>query len=103
MKILLGIVLALFISIADAHGGRAGSGSTGRHSVAPRAYIAPPSTHYYYPGRRAYPYHGYNSRSYVYPVPYGYNSGYWYYCDYYQQYYPYVSQCPSGWEAVPIE
>ena len=25
---------------------------------------------------------------------------YWYYCDNPQGYYPYVSQCPSGWRAV---
>ncbi|MBV9862566.1 MAG: hypothetical protein JO267_10510 [Alphaproteobacteria bacterium] len=26
--------------------------------------------------------------------------GYWYWCDTYQQYYPYVGACPSGWRAV---
>ncbi len=28
-------------------------------------------------------------------------TGVWYYCDSAQAYYPYVSQCPSGWRAVP--
>jgi hypothetical protein len=26
--------------------------------------------------------------------------GYWYWCDAYQQYYPYVTDCPSGWRPV---
>jgi hypothetical protein len=26
--------------------------------------------------------------------------GYWYWCDTYQQYYPYVGSCPSGWRAI---
>ena len=40
----------------------------------------------------------------VYPDPYtppGAAPGYWYWCDAYQQYYPYVGACPSGWRAVP--
>jgi len=27
--------------------------------------------------------------------------GFWYWCDDYQQYYPYVGACPSPWRAVP--
>ncbi len=41
---------------------------------------------------------------YPYPDPYlppGAATGFWYYCDFYQQYYPYVGACPSGWRAVP--
>ena len=30
-------------------------------------------------------------------------TGYWYWCDAYQQYYPYVGACPSGWRAVPLQ
>jgi hypothetical protein len=26
--------------------------------------------------------------------------GYWYWCDTYQQYYPFVGACPSGWRAA---
>lgn len=26
--------------------------------------------------------------------------GYWYYCDKPQGYYPYISECPGGWQAV---
>ena len=37
------------------------------------------------------------------PDPYtppGMIRGYWYWCDTYQQYYPYVGACPSGWQAT---
>lgn len=37
------------------------------------------------------------------PDPYtppGMAAGYWYWCPDYQQYYPYVGACPSGWRAV---
>ena len=42
----------------------------------------------------------------VYPYPDPYTppdmaAGYWYWCDAYQQYYPYVGACPSGWRVVP--
>ncbi len=33
-------------------------------------------------------------------LPPGMAPGYWYYCDAYRQYYPYVGACPSGWRAV---
>jgi hypothetical protein len=41
----------------------------------------------------------------IYPYPNPYTppemaSGYWYWCDTYQQYYPYVGACPSGWRPV---
>ncbi len=41
---------------------------------------------------------------YPYPdpfVPPTATPGYWYWCDFYRQYYPYVGSCPSGWRAVP--
>ena len=28
-------------------------------------------------------------------------SGWWYYCDSSRGYYPYVKECPSGWQRVP--
>ena len=28
-------------------------------------------------------------------------SGWWYYCDASKGYYPYVKECPSGWQRVP--
>lgn len=38
------------------------------------------------------------------PDPYtppGMAPGYWYWCDFYQQYYPYVGACPSPWRPLP--
>jgi hypothetical protein len=43
---------------------------------------------------------------YPFPDPYlppGAATGFWYWCDYYKQYYPYVGACPSGWRAVPAQ
>jgi hypothetical protein len=48
----------------------------------------------------------YSEPIYPYPDPYlppGAAPGYWYWCDYYQQYYPFVGACPSGWRAVPAQ
>jgi hypothetical protein len=44
----------------------------------------------------------------VYPYPNPFTPpemtvGLWYWCDAYQQYYPYVGACPSGWRAVPMQ
>jgi hypothetical protein len=39
----------------------------------------------------------YPSVTALYPEP---TEGYWYWCDAYQQYYPDVTDCPSGWRAV---
>ena len=41
----------------------------------------------------------------VYPYPDSYTPpgeipGWWYWCDAYQEYYPYVTVCPSGWQRV---
>jgi Family of unknown function (DUF6515) len=35
------------------------------------------------------------------PAPQG--AGSWYYCESARAYYPYVSQCPEGWRAVPAQ
>jgi len=43
---------------------------------------------------------------YPYPNPYlppGAVTGFWYWCDFYHQYYPFVGACPSGWRAVPAQ
>jgi hypothetical protein len=29
------------------------------------------------------------------------NAGWWYYCDQSRGYYPYVRECPGGWQRVP--
>ena len=34
-------------------------------------------------------------------VGFGYPWGWWYYCDASTSYYPYVRECPSGWQRVP--
>jgi hypothetical protein len=39
-----------------------------------------------------------------YPDPFtapGLAQGWWYWCPDYQQFYPFVADCPSGWQAVP--
>ena len=30
-------------------------------------------------------------------------ASFWYYCDAYRAYYPYVPSCPTGWRAVPAQ
>jgi hypothetical protein len=34
-------------------------------------------------------------------APAGDSGGWWYYCDTSRGYYPYVKECPSGWQRVP--
>jgi hypothetical protein len=49
------------------------------------------------------PYYGYSSPYYSYAPGYSAAAaapGYWYYCPAYQAYYPYVQDCPGGWQAV---
>jgi hypothetical protein len=48
----------------------------------------------------------YSAPVYPYPdayVPPGMTSGYWYWCEQYQDYYPNVGACPSGWQAEPAQ
>lgn len=43
---------------------------------------------------------------YPYPDPYlppGAVAGFWYWCDFYHRYYPFVGACPTGWRAVPAQ
>jgi hypothetical protein len=50
-----------------------------------------------------YPYYAYSSPYYSYAPAYGAIDAapaYWYYCPAYQTYYPYVQDCPDGWQAV---
>ena len=58
-------------------------------------YYPPP---YYYPPTYYYP----PPVQYVepYPAPSAPQSSYWYYCPDSGAYYPYVQQCPSGWQQV---
>jgi hypothetical protein len=46
----------------------------------------------------------YNSPVYPFPDVYGppgSEAGWWYWCDARQEYYPYVTYCPSGWRRLP--
>jgi hypothetical protein len=62
---------------------------------------------WYYPP----PYYYYPAPTYVVPAqPTTYieqgsssaaDQGWWYYCDTSRGYYPYVKECPSGWQRVP--
>ena len=59
---------------------------------------------YYYPAYYPYPYYPptqvvvqqpvYTERQDV------HEAGYWYYCDAAKGYYPYVKECPAGWQKV---
>src|SRR6266481_6203986 len=45
----------------------------------------------------------YPTAIYPYPDPHTppyLGSGFWYWCDFYQNYYPYVATCPLGWQVV---
>src|ERR1700694_4991441 len=63
------------------------------------AFIAPlyfPPPYYYYPPPM-YPPVQYME---PYPAPSAPQSSYWFYCPDSGAYYPYVQQCPSGWQQV---
>ena len=108
----LALVLALFLmgsavaQSALAHGGRARVG-VGFYFGAP--YLGwgwgAPYYPYYYPYSYAYPaYAPAQPTTYIQqepaqaaPAP---QQGYWYYCSDAQAYYPYVKECPGGWQRV---
>jgi hypothetical protein len=48
------------------------------------------------------PYYAYSAPYYSYAPGYAAPAaaGYWYYCPAYQAYYPYVQDCPGGWQPV---
>ncbi len=67
--------------------------------------------YYGYGGYYGYPYYGYPATTVVQAPPQTYiqqqapaaqqnPSGYWYYCNDPQGYYPYVKACPDGWQQV---
>jgi hypothetical protein len=89
------------------------------HFVAPAVRLARPSWHAPIAHwRRGHWWHGrhhghfgwwwvvgpsffwYSSQAWPYSETYPYLGYYWYWCDIYQQYYPYVLACPSGWRPV---
>jgi hypothetical protein len=63
---------------------------------------------WYYPAPYYYPYYqpvAYEAEPITYieqsSTPAPEPTGWWYYCDASRAYYPYVRECPSGWERVP--
>jgi hypothetical protein len=69
----------------------------------PWGWWYPPPYYYYYPYPVAYPFQ---------PVTYIEQggapasvepAGWWYYCETSTSYYPYVKECPAGWERVPAQ
>ena len=67
-------------------------------------YYYPPAPYYYYPSPAYYPAPVviqqppvYTERQQAAPE----SQGYWYYCAATRGYYPYVKECPGGWQKVP--
>lgn len=108
------MLLATIVSEpAWADRGRHGGGRTRAHVG---VYIGAPMFWPYY----AQPYYYPQPQPYLYPQPYSYYppvapaappvymeqqpsspaQQYWYFCNESQGYYPYVQQCPSGWQQV---
>ena len=97
------LIGALVSGSALAHGGRARV-SVGFSFGFPGYYYPSP---YYYPAYYPAPYYPapvvvqsppvYTERQEVAPEA----QGYWYYCAATRGYYPYVKECPAGWQKVP--
>jgi hypothetical protein len=113
MKALLGLVALAFAALiaspdasAHGHGGRARL-SIGLHFGAPLYWHSWPSYYPYY----YYPAPVYVAPSVVQVQPPVYVerhespvtdfNGWWYYCVNAKGYYPYVKECPGGWQKVP--
>jgi hypothetical protein len=109
MKALLGLIaLSLAGSLASpdasAHGGGRARLSVGLHFGAPLYWHPWPAYHYY-------PAPVYVAPSVVQVAPPVYverhdppttdQQGWWYYCANTRGYYPYVKECPGGWQKVP--
>lgn len=111
--IALGVLIALagvFVSgPADAHGrGRVsigvgfGFGPYWGPYWGPWWYAPPP--YYYYPYYPAPVYVPAQPTTYIEQgasAPAADAGGWWYYCDSSRGYYPYVKECPGGWQRVP--
>ena len=106
-----GVVIATPAS-AQHHRGGGPRVTFGFHFGAPVGWYYAPAPYYYYPPPYYYP-----SRVVVVPAePTVYveresappaqpqvqtPANYWYYCSASRAYYPYVRECPGGWEPVP--
>ena len=79
-----------------------------------QSYYYPPYQPYYYPPYQPY-YYPYYAPTVEVPAeppvyieryqskPSSTPSGVWYYCSDSKTYYPYVKECPGGWQTVPAE
>src|SRR5262245_46413585 len=89
---LLGAAVVCQPDVAQAaHGGGGGFHSGGFHG----GYFHRSGTYYAYPWWGSYPDYGY----YDYSQPSAGQT--WYYCSDPAGYYPFVTQCNTGWQAVP--
>ena len=61
-----------------------------------------PGPAYAYPGPAVAPSAGYIEQHYAQPAP-AQPQGEWYYCANSNAYYPYVRECPGGWQRVPAQ
>jgi hypothetical protein len=120
-------ILALSLALAGLAAAGAASAQHRHHHHGPRVtfglHIGVPIGGYYAPSYSYYPYFPYPHYAYPYP-PYAYPApivvqqpptvyieqepapqvqqptGYWYYCADARAYYPYVRECPGGWQRV---
>lgn len=87
------------------HGGHSGGGHSGghffHHGARARVFISSPA--FFYPG----PYYYYPGPGYAPAAPVEYiqqDNGpgpqYWYFCPASRAYYPYVNECPGGWQLI---
>lgn len=101
------VLLALLGSLASGTAAAHGRGRVhfGVHLGAPLywgyPYYAPPPPFVYYPAPVYYP-----ASPPVYverdpPAAEAPAQSWWYYCEQVRGYYPYVKQCPGGWQRVP--
>ena len=109
MKAILGLVAVSVAGLlaspdASAHGGGRARLHLGLHFGAPLYWHPWPAYHYY-------PAPVYVAPSVVQVAPPVYverhespvtdQQGWWYYCNSARGYYPYVKECPGGWQKVP--
>jgi hypothetical protein len=103
-RVILLLVLAVASGTALAHGRGGARLSLGFHFGVPLGYYYyPPPVYYYYPPAPvvvqppAPPV--YMERSDVIPE----TAGTWFFCRESNSYYPYVRECPGGWQRVPAQ
>jgi hypothetical protein len=121
IAVVLSAALAMAVVADDAWSGRgrSGGGGGGHHSFSGRGIShAPsshaPSSHFHSHAAPAFGHHPHFRRplivgttlfigpplAYYYPPPVYIEKQYWFYCESAGAYYPYVKECPSGWQRV---